>query len=300
MKKHLALPIVEAKPAANWWRTLEELSGDDSWRVCLEREFPPDADEPSASSRRDFMRLMAASLLLAGASGCEFTQPREKIVPSARLRDFAPPGGATFFATAMDFAGCAVGLTVETRDGRPIKVEGNRMHPSSLGATGVFQQAATLDLYDPDRLRVPLHEGNLITLEAVRKMLAELADQCDDDQGESLSIVIGTTTSPTVRRLLDEMVSRWPKARWSAVNAFQTYGQTASVHDLSKATSIVSVEADFLGARDWPPVYIRQYADARRIVGSTNDQSMVRLFSLASTPSLTSAKADHSLSVAPS
>src|SRR5438128_1435448 len=92
-------------------------------------------------NRRDFLALVAASINLAGLSGCSAAAP-EKIVPYVSPRGEAMPGRPLFFATAMETPGYGVGLLVESREGRPIKVEGNPDHPASLGATDIFAQAS--------------------------------------------------------------------------------------------------------------------------------------------------------------
>ena len=134
-----------------WWRSLEELAGSPHFEELLHREFPRYASEwADAVSRRGFLKLMAASLALAGLSGCA-GKPKETIVPYARAPEELEPGKPLFFATAMTLAGSAIGLLVESHEGRPTKIEGNPDHPASLGATDVFSQASLLTLYDPDR-----------------------------------------------------------------------------------------------------------------------------------------------------
>ena len=293
---------------SSWWRSLEELAGTEVFREQLHREFPDDATSLSETSRREFLRLMGASLLLASAAGCEINQPPENIVPSARLAGHAKPGLPVYFTTAFDFAGSATGLTVQCRDGRPVKIEGNSAHPSSLGATNVFAQAATLDLYDPDRLRVATTQGKVATRERVLSEFAALRARMDEDKGAGTRLLIGSSTSPTLKRLLDSMTSRWPEFRWAVYEPVnedsfrQAAGDAASsqlVYDFSKAQVVLSVDADFLAARDYAPCYIRQFANARRIFGAEEPARQVRLYHLGSTPSLTSAKADHSLPVPP-
>src|SRR5688500_13301446 len=97
----------------------------------------------SEINRREFLSLMAASMALAGVSGCSTVQP-EHIVPYVRMPENILPGTPSYFATAMPSAGYGVGLVVESQEGRPIKVEGNPAHPASLGATDVFAQASLL------------------------------------------------------------------------------------------------------------------------------------------------------------
>ncbi|MGN6543941.1 MAG: TAT-variant-translocated molybdopterin oxidoreductase [Aureliella sp.] len=151
-------------PPSDWWRSLAEYAQAAEYQQYAQREFPRDASRLLPESRREFLKLMTASLLLAGAAGCRLRQPTEKIVPAARHSEQATPGVSTHYTTAYDFAGSALGLTVECRDGRPVKVEGNPLHPASRGATTVFAQAATLDLYDPDRARTPTLRGDVVGL----------------------------------------------------------------------------------------------------------------------------------------
>src|SRR5258707_710788 len=103
-------------------------------------------------SRRDFLKLMAASI--AFTTGCGMRMPEEKIVPYVRQPEEIIPGNPLFFATAMTLGGYATGLLVESHEGRPTKIEGNPRHPASLGATDAFAQASILTLYDPDRSQV--------------------------------------------------------------------------------------------------------------------------------------------------
>ena len=120
--------------------------------------FHPD---PPSARRREVLRLMAASAALAGAS-CT-PQPRERIHPWVDMPEARADGAPLFYATAVPREGHALGVLVACHDGRPTKVEGNPRHPSSLGATDVFAQAAVLDLWDPDRSQAPAqrHGGEI-------------------------------------------------------------------------------------------------------------------------------------------
>ena len=143
----------------NFWRTLDELAEDPAFRERLYNEFPSEIDAMTdAVSRRSFMRLMGASLALAGITGCT-RQPPEKIVPYVRQPEGVVPGKPLFFATAMSLGGVATGLLVESHEGRPTKIEGNPDHPGGLGATDVFAQAGVLGLYDPDRSQTITNVG---------------------------------------------------------------------------------------------------------------------------------------------
>lgn len=319
-----AIPIVlpqcvSPTTGQHWWRSLEELADTPEFQRYLHREFPENATQWLAGSRRDFIRLMGASLCLSGVSGCHFKQPQEKIVPAVHSTGHISPGLALYFTTAYDFAGSSIGLTVESRDGRPVKVEGNPNHPSSKGATNVFAQAATLDLYDPDRAQAPMHNGQMATLADVRDQLEALRLRLDQTQGEGLHVLVGASTSPTLGRLLTQCVGRWPKMQWSVYEPLnrdnsrtawrQSHGSDASnvelVYDFSQADVVLSIDCDFLAARDLPACYIQEFSAARRLEGRPEDltrsvETMVRLYHLGPTPTPTSAKSDHNLALRPS
>src|SRR3954453_20246724 len=152
--------LSEAK-GPKYWRTLEELSGAPEFEEMLHREFPRQASEwtGDGASRRDFMKIMGASLALAGMSACT-KQPLEPIVPYVRQPEQITLGKPIFFATAMPFPTGAVPLLVESHEGRPTKVEGNPQHPATLGGTDLFSQASPLTMYDPDRSQYPTHLGD--------------------------------------------------------------------------------------------------------------------------------------------
>src|SRR4051794_9492601 len=134
-----------------YWRSLEALSGTPEFKEFLHREFPQNASEwLDPVGRRGFLKLMSASLALAGVSACT-RQPIEELVPYVRQPEEIVPGKPLFYATAMPMNGAGMGLLVESHEGRPTKIEGNPDHPSSRGATDLFAQAAILGLYDPDR-----------------------------------------------------------------------------------------------------------------------------------------------------
>ena len=149
----LKLPVIgdpaQPRPARAQWRSLAERERG----VVDEGEFPPGADQIGGTSRREFVQLLGATVAFAGASGC-LKQPAEQMLPYTHQPDEIVPGRPLHYATASRLGGRAVGLLVTAFEGRPTKVEGNPEHPSSLGATGVFEQASVLQLYDPQRASV--------------------------------------------------------------------------------------------------------------------------------------------------
>src|SRR6476620_10233542 len=143
-----------------YWRSVEEFVDAPEFAELVKQEYPSHAEEwDNSLSRRNFIKVMGASLALAGLSGCVI-QPPEKIVPYVRPQEDQLPGKPLFFATAMTLGGVAQGLLAKSFDGRPIKLEGNPNHPGSLGSTDVLAQASLLDMYDPDRSQEVLYRGS--------------------------------------------------------------------------------------------------------------------------------------------
>ena len=139
------------KAGPEYWRSLEELAGSADFQEALHREFPKGASEwVDSVSRRGFLKVMGASMALAGMTGC-VKLPLEPIVPYVRQPEEVVPGRPMFYATAMTLGGYASPLLVESHLGRPTKIEGNDQHPASLGGTDIFAQASILGMYDPDR-----------------------------------------------------------------------------------------------------------------------------------------------------
>src|SRR5579863_3120657 len=151
--------VVAETKGPEFWRSLEELAGSEEFREMMHREFPKGASEwLDGVSRRGFMKLMGASLAMAGMTACT-KQPLEPIVPYVKQPEEVVPGRPLFFATAFSLSGYATPLLVESHLYRPTKIEGNEQHPASLGGTDVFAQASILGLYDPDRSQIITYLG---------------------------------------------------------------------------------------------------------------------------------------------
>src|SRR6478752_7571297 len=175
-----------------YWRSLDELAATEEFRAFVEDEFPnraPDWNHPA--SRRRFLRLMGASIALAGASACT-KQPKELIVPYVRQPEEMVPGKPLFYATAMSVAGIATGVLVESHLGRPTKIEGNPEHPASLGATDAAMQASVLTLYDPDRSQTVTRDGNISGWGTFIAALAAARDAAKARKGAGIRILTGT------------------------------------------------------------------------------------------------------------
>src|SRR5262249_95152 len=148
------------------------------FRQWVEKEFPQGASEwDDPVSRRHFVKIMSASFLLGGfglaGSGCR--RPEQQILPFAKMPENYVHGVPQYYATAMPTRGGAIPLVVKSHDGRPIKIEGNSLHPDSNGGTDRFAQASILNLYDPDRATRITNKGNVATPEKAGETLDELS-----------------------------------------------------------------------------------------------------------------------------
>src|SRR5512132_327961 len=181
-----------------YWRSLGELADTAQFREYLHREFPEQASEwNDPKGRRQFLKLMTASLALAGVGACT-KQPREQIVPYVKQPEDIVPGRPLFFATAIPLSGVAQPVLVESHMGRPTKVEGNPEHPASLGATDALTQAAILGLYDPDRAKTVTSGGEVQAFATFLAAVSSAASRQKSKQGAGLRFLSGPVTSPSL------------------------------------------------------------------------------------------------------
>src|SRR5258706_8507139 len=272
-------------PGKSYWRSLEELSDSPEFREFVEREYPQHAEEwNNPFERRTFLKLMGASLALAGLSGCAF-QSAEKIVPNVKQSEDSVPGKALFFATASSLGGIATPLLARSNEGRPTKIEGNPDHPNSRNsdpldrgssATDIFSQASILTLYDPDRSQTPLYREEARTWSTFVGEIRTALDEQRPKQGAGIRFLTETVTSPTLAAQLKAILTEFPQAKWhqyepanndnARAGAMMALGQPLNtVYDFSKAERILSLDADFLPALPGTLRYARDFAARRRI-----------------------------------
>jgi MoCo/4Fe-4S cofactor protein with predicted Tat translocation signal len=308
-KDKLSLETARAQIAQTkgpeFWRSLEELAGSAEFQEMMHREFPKGASEWLDSvSRRGFLKLMGASLAMAGMTACT-KQPLEPIVPYVRQPEEVIPGRPLFFATAFSLGGYATPILVESHLYRPTKIEGNDKHPVSLGGTDVLAQASILGLYDPDRSQTNTYLGEVRTwgnfVEAIRGPL----NSQKAVQGTGIRILTRTVSSPALADQLRAVQKLYPQAKWHVyepihrdnvyAGAQMAFGQPVETqYRLENADVIVSLDADFLYA-GFPGMtrYARDFAKRR----DPDSANMSRLYAIESTPSSTGAKADHRISL---
>jgi len=291
-----------------YWKSIDQLENSAEARAWLDREFPAGASElDSDFNRRDFMKLMSASMALAGVglfgSGCR--KPEQRIYPFSKLPDDYIHGSSKYYATAMPTRSGAVPLLVKSSDGRPTKIEGNPDHPDSNGGTDLYAQASILGLYDPDRAQRFTSKGNDISREAALDQLAQISRQFAGGTGKGLAFLLERSSSPSRLRLLQAIKSKLPDAAWYAYEAvdFDVHRQAASAavgspvtpyfrFDLAKA--VLSLDCDFIGSESDAHVHCRNFARSRRVQNGT----MSRLYAVEALMSQTGMNADHRARVA--
>jgi MoCo/4Fe-4S cofactor protein with predicted Tat translocation signal len=296
---------IEKKNGPEFWRSLEELAGTTEFQEMLHREFPKGASEwLDTVSRRGFLKLMGASMALAGMTACT-KQPTEPIVPYVRQPEEIVPGRPMFFASAFTLGGYGSPVLVESHMYRPTKIEGNADHPASQGGTDVYAQASILDMYDPDRSQNVMYMGDISTWAALSGALQGPLNGQKSVNGAGIRILSRSFSSPTLADQMQQVLKRFPEAKWhfyEPVNrdnvyagAQMAFGQPVeTTYKLDAADVIVSLDADFLSA-GFPGTtrYARDCAKRR----DPDSGKMNRLYVVESTPSATGAKADHRLPI---
>jgi len=280
------------------WRGAAERELPVELRALPTPEFAAEADIwPPGLDRREFLRLMGASLALGGVAGC--TRPASLIVPYVVPPDDTRAGGARFYATAVPVEGFGRGILVESHLGRPTKIEGNPDHPESLGATDAVTQAAILALYDPDRSRVPLRQGAPSSWAAFEADWAARREGLVATRGRGLALLTEPTTSPSLRREIGAFLAAFPEARWYQHTPLPAYsaGGFQADYDFGAARTVLLIGSDCLFRHPACVRYSRALVSLRRpdAAGALGS----RLYAVEATPTLSGALADQRLAASP-
>ena len=328
MRDHI-LSLQDADGPRNgkkYWRSLEELADTPVFREFVAREFPQQAEEwDDPIERRTFIKLMGASLALAGLSGCVF-QPPEKIVPNVKQPEEHVPGKALFYATAAPLFGAALPILVRSNEGRPTKIEGNPEHPNNRpaevnsenpvwnpggsSATDIFTQASLLNLYNPERSSTPLYREDIRTWTAFVGEMRSALDEQRSKQGAGIRFLTESIISPSLGQQMKDLLTALPQAKWhqwqpanndnARAGAVMAFGQPVNTtYRFDQAQRILSLDCDFLSPTF--PGYVRYSREfiSRRQVTEKN-REMNRLYVVETTPSNTGAMGDHTWVVKPS
>src|SRR4051812_30544095 len=286
-----------------YWRSLEELSNTEGFQEMLHREFPRQASEWTDDfSRRNFLKVMGASLALAGLSACT-KQPIEHILPYVRQPEEEVPGKPLYYATVMSFAGRSTPVLVKANEGRPIKIDGNPDHPAGQEGSDIFSQASILDMYDPDRSQNVLLNNDGSSWGAFLGGIRGPLTSQKGMQGDGLRFLTGAITSPTAASQLNAILKLYPKAKWHKYEPLAHDAQTAAFgqpvgvqHNFENAEVILSLDSDFLTPAENPTFLRDALAFAKRRKAENGDK-MNRLYVVESSATTTGGKADHRIPV---
>lgn len=289
------------KTGREFWQSLEELSKSDAFTDAARDEFMAGASDASTLDRREFLRLMSASLALAGMQACQ-QKAAEKIVPYVKEPERIVPGKPLYFATSMTLGGYATGFLATSFMGRPTKLDGNTLHPASQGASDSLMQAAILNLYDPDRSQGVMHMGRVSTWEAFAGAMRGYLEAHAAAAGAGLRVLSEAISSPTLLDLRARFLKKFPRATWVIYEplhrdalyegtrlAFNT--ALEPLYDLKNAGVVVAVGGDLFSDGPARLKHIHDFAVRRRVF--EKDTRLNRVYAVEATPTLLGARADH-------
>ena len=265
------------KKSKRYWGTIEQLRNDPDYVKNHKDEFPefPGKEDQTAlmSNRRDFLKLMGFSLAAASLASCE--APVNHAIPYLIKPVDIDPGISNYYASTYINGGDYCSIVVTTRDGRPIKIEGNNLSKVSKGGTTAQVQGSILSLYDKERLTSPYFNGNPMDWDSFDK---EIISQLNStaDQGGQIRIVSSTILSPSTKTVIDEFISKYPNTRHIVYEPISHHGMLQAnkmcfgkailpSYHFDKAEVIVSIGADFLGTWLSPVEFAKGYSKGRKI-----------------------------------
>jgi MoCo/4Fe-4S cofactor protein with predicted Tat translocation signal len=256
--------------------------------------------------RKTFLKLMGASSLMMTAN-C-IPQKPEKIVPYVDKPDFMVPGLANYYASSCGGCDAGCGILVKTKDGRPLKLEGNPKHPLNKGAICASGQASILNLYDPDRAQTPLKITNGSEEAITWKDLDSAIIKALSENSGKTRVITGSINSPGTKKIIDEFISKAGGGKHLqisltspeesiAIAADKSYGKAVVPnYRFDKARVILSLDADFLGTWISPVEFSRQFGSRRNL---ENKEKFTSLISVDTMPSVTSSNAEIRVPVKP-
>ncbi len=295
-----------------YWKGLEEKESNANSKLA--DEFPDELPVTGSlenvgkapSSRRDFLKMMGFSVTAATvAASCEM--PVRKSIPYVVKPDEITPGVANYYASTYAEGGDYCSVLVKTREGRPIKIEGNKLSKITNGGTSAVAQASVLGLYDNYRLQRPSANGEKISWkkvdEAITTELAAIAAS-----GGQIRILSSTILSPSTKQIINDFIAKYPTAKHVTYDAVSCTGvlkanessfgkKVVPNYRFDKADLIVSVGADFLGTWISPVEFATQYASRRKVY--KENRKMNRHVQVESYLSLTGSNADTRIPVKP-
>lgn len=274
------------------WSSLKDLDK----KLPKNREFATDNfNEISSVDRRNFLKMAGVGVIGAGLVGCDsIRRPKQHIEPYSDMPEHLVPGEKLHFATSYAIGEKVSGLLVESHEGRPTKVDGNPKHADNFGASGIFDQASVLDLYDPDRIKEITASGKKSDFQSFFAYFNEKLQATD----KKVAVVVNHQSSPIFYSLVENFSKKYNVEfyRYDAINSENVtfalkdiLGKYAYPKvDYTKADKIVSLDSDFLSDD------LNELTNARDFFSRRDpDEKMNRLYQFESTYSVTGGKADH-------
>lgn len=300
---------------SKYWKSLRAYYNDPAVEEAKAREFGAevtgefDVNAMSAMSRKQFLALVSASAAFA-AAGCTNYRDKGEIVPYNKKPEEITLGTANHYASTIVENGQEYGILIKTREGRPIKIDGNPDHPINKGKVSARGQASILNLYDPERLKDPmLLDSGILNksewLDVDTKMIAAL--DAAAKAGKEIAVITHTVTSPSFAAVLAEFTAKYPTTKhysYELINDLSrtsawtksTGGNTFPLIQWNEANVILALESDFLG-------YEGNFAEQTRMFVERRDvekaKSINRLYAAEGTMSSTAMNADYRLRVRP-
>ena len=290
-----------------YWKGIEELKNDPGFVKHADKEFVDlGVEQDPGHSRRDFLKMMGFGMSAVALAACE--TPIRKAIPYIQKPVDVDPGIPNYYASTYINGGDYCSIVVKTREGRPIKIEGNSLSGVTKGGTSAQVEASVLSLYDNYRLRGPKIGNENASWEDVDKevtdKLAEIAGK-----GGQIRIVSNTIFSPSTKLALEKFKAKYPTTQHIQYDQNSNYGMLKAneesfgsafipSYDFSKANVIVGIGADFLGTWISPIEFAKQYAVTREI--NEDHREMSRHYQFESNLSLTGANADYRTAIKPS
>jgi molybdopterin-containing oxidoreductase family iron-sulfur binding subunit len=309
---------MEINSPKTYWKGLEELSNDASFVQNAANEFPEylpisgssnggnNDTEQYLTQRRDFLKMLGFGVAAVSLAACE--TPVKKAIPYLNKPEDIDPSIPNYYASTYAEGGDYASILVKTKDGRPVKIEGNKLSTLTQGGVSSKAQASVLNLYDNERLSGPIRKSAAITWEeadaSIKSSLKEISAS-----GQGIRIVTNSIQSGTLKKSLadfalaysgTQIITYDPISYTGICQAYESaYGMYAIPHhDFSKVSTVVSIGADFLGTWLAPSIQSRQFAKTRKL--GKDKKTMSRLYSFESNLSLTGANADHRTPIKPS
>jgi MoCo/4Fe-4S cofactor protein with predicted Tat translocation signal len=297
-----------------YWKGIEELSNDPDFLKQAHNEFSESlpketGSETSGTDRRDFLKLLGFSVAAVSLAACE--APVHKAIPYLNKPEEVDPGVANWYASTYMEGGDYCSILVKTREGRPIKIEGNRLSKVTRGGTNARAQASVLSLYDDARLTSFLVNGKQESKDEADK---QIIGKLNSLQGGAIRIVSQTILSPTTKKAIADFKAKFPNTEHvmydpnsasGLIKANKASFGTAAVpsYNFDKANVIVSFGADFLGTWISPTEFATQYASRKKLgnsVSTKDEFQILRHYQIETNLSLTGCSADYRTSIKPS